>query len=357
VSEHFDIAVIGSGAAGIAAAVSAARTGAKVLLLDKNSAPGGTGGFSGLTTLCGLYDDAGNFLNDGFAREFAEAVAETAPIKTGRLWVLPYRPEKFRSAAEKFFTACPTLKTVWNSPLNDVVAGRNRIISVNGFRIGAVIDCSGDAEVAQAAAAECMATDEATQASAVVFQLRGVTREINSPADAARVLLPIIRAGFPGLNFHFNLEPGSITAKFSGAPAQVPALIEFLRANVCGFENCSSPQTEFNISRRAGRMIVGEYILTGADVLAAKKFPDAIACCAWPMEEWGADGKTKLRWLPPDEFYEIPARALRSSKIKNLFMAGKTISADADAVASARVMGCCLATGAAAGKLAAQAVK
>jgi hypothetical protein len=38
--------------------------------------------------------------------------------------------------------------------------------------------------------------------------------------------------------------------------------------------------------------------------------------------------------------------------IKNLFMAGKTISADMDAIASARVMGCCLATGEAAAKLA-----
>ena len=75
--ERFDIAVIGSGAAGIAAAVSAARAGCRTVLLDKSPAAGGTGGFSGLTTLCGLYDDAGNFLNDGFAREFAEALADS----------------------------------------------------------------------------------------------------------------------------------------------------------------------------------------------------------------------------------------------------------------------------------------
>ena len=47
------------------------------------------------------------------------------------------------------------------------------------------------------------------------------------------------------------------------------------------------------------------------------------------------------------------ARSLRAMRVNNLFMAGKTISADADAIASARVMGCCLATGAAAGNLAA----
>ena len=88
-SEIFDIAVIGSGAAGIAAAVCAARAGRTTLLLDKNNSAGGAGGFSGLTTLCGLYDDAGNFLNDGFAREFAEAIAETAPLQMGKVRVLP----------------------------------------------------------------------------------------------------------------------------------------------------------------------------------------------------------------------------------------------------------------------------
>jgi hypothetical protein len=100
-------------------------------------------------------------------------------------------------------------------------------------------------------------------------------------------------------------------------------------------------------------MIVGEYVLTGDDVLRGKKFPDAVAKCAWPVEQWTAGGKTRLRYLPPGAHYEIPARSLRAARIKNLFMAGKTISADVDAIASARVMGCCLATGAAAGVLAA----
>jgi hypothetical protein len=126
-----------------------------------------------------------------------------------------------------------------------------------------------------------------------------------------------------------------------------------LRANIRGFENCSTPLKNFPVARRAGRMIVGEYVLTGADVLAGRKFPDAVAKCAWPVEQWSADGKTRLRYLPPGAHYEIPARSLRAAKIKNLFMAGKTISADVDAIASARVMGCCLATGEAAARLAA----
>ena len=74
-SERLDIVVVGAGAAGIAAAVTAGRAGFKTLLLDRKPTAGGTGGYSGLTTLCGLYDDAGNLLNDGFAREFATTLA------------------------------------------------------------------------------------------------------------------------------------------------------------------------------------------------------------------------------------------------------------------------------------------
>ena len=204
---------------------------------------------------------------------------------------------------------------------------------------------------------ECLETDEATQASAVIFPLRNVARDMLTPAAAAQVLLPLARAGFPPVNFQSNLEPNSVTAKFTGQPEQVPQLIEFLRANIRGFENCSTPLKEFSAARRAGRMIVGEYLLTGADVLSGKKFPDAVARCAWPVEQWSANGIAKYRYLPPGEHYEIPARSLRAAKIKNLFMAGKTISADVDAVASARVMGCCLATGEAAAKLAASVLK
>ena len=126
-----------------------------------------------------------------------------------------------------------------------------------------------------------------------------------------------------------------------------------LRKTVSGFENCETTLKAFTRAERAGRMIPGRYVITGADVLTGRKFPDAIARCAWPIEQWSADGVASFRYLAPDTCYEVPARCLHAAGLDNLFMAGKTISADVDAIASARVMGCCLATGAAAGKLAA----
>ena len=355
-NESFDIAIVGSGAAGIAAAVTAARAGRKTILLDKNSAPGGTGGFSGLTTLCGLFDDSGNFLNDGFAREFAEAITEGAPRLMGKVWVALYRPETFRKRAAHFFAEAG-VQTHFNCAVADVIVENNRIARLNGFAVGAVIDGSGSAEVARLIGAECLATDETTQASAVVFTLRCVTRPLDSIADAAQVLLAATRAGFAPFSFHPNLEPQSITVKFSGNAEQVLPLIQFLQKNVRGFEHCESASDKFQSTPRKGRMIVGEYLLTGADVLSARKFPDAVARCAWPIEQWNADGRATFKYLPAGAHYEIPARSLRAKEIKNLFMAGKTISADTDAIASARVMGCCLATGAAAGVLAARSLE
>jgi hypothetical protein len=275
----------------------------------------------------------------------------------GRVWVLQYRPERFREVAASLISSCAKLRTQWDAQLTDVVVESGRITRLNGLPVGAVIDCSGTAEVALAVGAECLATDETTQASAIVFPLCNVARELNSSAAMAQVLMPLARAGFPPLNLQPGFDPHTLTAKFTGAVEQVKPLIEFLCKNVSGFENCATPVTEFVPARRAGRMIIGQYVLSGADVLASRKFPDAVARCAWPIEQWGKDGVVRFKYLPAGAHYEIPARCLRAAKIENLFMAGKTISADVDAIASARVMGCCLATGAATGQLAASFVQ
>ncbi len=280
-----------------------------------------------------------------------------APVKMGRVWVLPYRPEKFRALAENLISTTPNLRTQWNTPLADVVVEAGRISHLNSIEVGAVIDCSGTAEVARAIGAETFATDETTQASAVIFTLCKVRKPIATAADMAQVLLPLARAGFPPLNLQACFEPDTFTAKFAGRAEQVPQLIAFLRAIVRGFEECETSIDKITTAHRAGRMIVGQYVLTGEDVLVGRKFPDAVARCAWPIEQWDVKGAVRFHYLPSGAHYEIPARALRAARVENLFMAGKTISADVDAIASARVMGCCLATGAAAGNLATDYLK
>jgi len=98
------------------------------------------------------------------------------------------------------------LQTRWNTTLENAAVENDRIVSLNGLKVGAVIDCSGGAEAARMTGIECLATDETTQASAVIFPLHNVAREMLTPAAAAQVLLPLARAGFPPVNFQPNLE-------------------------------------------------------------------------------------------------------------------------------------------------------
>ena len=352
-----DVAVVGSGAAGLAAAVSAARAGCTTRLIDPRAGPGGTAGFSGLTTLCGLFDEAGDWLNGGFSREFAEALAEGPPVRQERVWLLSYQPERFRSRAAEFLAATPGLTVHWGTPLDRVRVEDGHIVQLNDFPVRAVIDCSGTAEVARLAGSACLATDETTQAPAVIFPLHGVHHDCSSPLANLRLLLPLARAGLPPLHLQPGRELDTVTAKFSGPPAQVEEVITVLRREVTGFAHCSSPSREFHFTPRAGRMILGRHVLSGSDILTARKFPDGVVRGAWPVEQWNAAGQCRLRYLPAGAYYDIPAQSLRATEPGNLFMAGKTISADVDAIASARVMGCCLATGAAAGQLAAAWVR
>jgi hypothetical protein len=357
VSEAFDIAVVGGGASGIAAAITAARAGCTTLMMDSGAAAGGTGGFSGLTTLCGLHGEDGQFLNEGFSREFAGALMREdgvrEPVKMGRMFVQLYRPGSFRAVAGRLLANEARISARWGCPLRDATVREGRICSLNGVRVGAVIDCTGVAAVGRAVGEELLATDDTTQAPAVIFSLENVERDLGTPVAVAQVLLALAHAGLPALSFMPSADNGALSVKFSGRPDQVPGLLKFLQGQLSGFERCWTRQTEFPLARRAGSMIVGRHLLTGDEVLGGRKFSDVVARGCWPVEQWSVDGRQRLRYLPAGEHYDIPARSLRAARTENLFMAGKSLSADVDAVASARVMGCCLATGAAAGKLAA----
>jgi hypothetical protein len=89
------------------------------------------------------------------------------------------------------------------------------------------------------------------------------------------------------------------------------------------------------------------------DVLSCKKFDDAIANAAWPIEVWEQNRRVNMRYFDLDDYYQVPAACLQSNNLDNLFFGGRNISATDGAIASARVMGICLQTGYAAGCMAA----
>jgi hypothetical protein len=96
----------------------------------------------------------------------------------------------------------------------------------------------------------------------------------------------------------------------------------------------------------------GKVVLTKKDVLNCMKPNDGVAIGTWPIEYWNSSGELEMSFFPKMEYYLISANSLISDEIANLFFAGKNISASEDGVASARVMGTCIQTGYAAGKIA-----
>ena len=106
------------------------------------------------------------------------------------------------------------------------------------------------------------------------------------------------------------------------------------------------------------RRVLGDYQLTADDVLSARKFDDAIARGAYPIDIHNPTGTgTVLKRLPPGEAYDIPLRCLMPRNAEGLVVAGRCISGTHEAHSSYRVMPIVMATGHAAGVCAALAAQ
>jgi hypothetical protein len=117
-------------------------------------------------------------------------------------------------------------------------------------------------------------------------------------------------------------------------------------------------QSGVNIGVRETRRVGGEYQLTAADVLEARKFDDVIARCSYPIDIHNPKGSgTILQRLPPGEAYDIPLRCLLPRGVERLIVAGRCISGTHEAHSSYRVMPTAMATGQAAGVCAALAAR
>jgi hypothetical protein len=132
----------------------------------------------------------------------------------------------------------------------------------------------------------------------------------------------------------------------------------FLRRYVPGFEDSYVVQSGVQVGVRETRRVLGEYQLTADDVLGARKFDDAIARGAYPVDIHNPKGSgTLLKRVPPGEAYDIPLRCLLPQHTERVIVAGRCISGTHEAHSSYRVMPIVMATGQAAGVCAALAAR
>jgi hypothetical protein len=139
---------------------------------------------------------------------------------------------------------------------------------------------------------------------------------------------------------------------------QMRQVAAFFRRYVPGFEDAYVAQSGVTVGVRETRRIRGDYVLTAEDLLAARRFPDAIARGTYPLDIHNPTGKgTLLKRIPDGKAYEIPLRSLLPVGVDRVVVAGRCISGTHEAHSSYRVMPISMATGQAAGVCAALAAR
>jgi hypothetical protein len=393
----YDVVVVGGGAAGLAAAVAAGSAGARTALVERYGFLGGMATAGMVSTICGLYHGSSSGspepLNEGFAETFARRLATMPgcqkPVRRGRTFVLPYTPFAFACLADELVASTPHVDVYLHAFLVGVDTGQRgvealRIVTAERtaeLRATVVADTSGDGVVAYRAGAGTETASD-RQLPALVFVLQHVDCEALGAGARLAVLRTLVAAerdgllpeGASNLTLGLSPQPGEVIGKLALAGVmddrserrdfltaaeqegrrRVLAVTEFLKT-LPAFGRAFLSHVAPQVGVRETRRVIGCYQLTRDDVLAGRKFEDAVARASWPIELWeeGRLGAT-YEYLEDGHTYDIPLRSLHARDVENLFMAGRCMSATHEALGSARVIGTCLATGEAVGRAAAR---
>lgn len=394
--ERFDVAVVGGGSAGIAAALGAAELGARTLLLERSDVLGGNASNAFVHTVCGLYRSAaeGDALPalPGFALRFARALraggAAGEAERTGKVWVLPTEPTRIPQVAEALCAQAKDLAVWSGAECVSLALGagaaphRLAVRSRAGTRAidaDLVLDTSGDAAAGALAGAETE-TPETLQLPSFIFRLAGVdTRELQGFARlrVTHAVAGAVRAGSlppgceavlvrPAVAPHaayvtLNLprpkayrpldsrQRHELEAAARDRAERVLAFLRdrpaFARARVDAWPRC--------IGVREARRLEGRSTVTRDDVLQGRRCESEVALSTWPIELW--HDHRRVRFEYPAGPCSVPLGALVSRSHPRLGMAGRCLSATHEALGALRVIGTALATGEALGVAAALA--
>jgi hypothetical protein len=394
-----EVLVVGGGSAGIAAACAAARAGADTMLIDAYGFLGGTltlvtlGGFCGIHAV--LDEEHLGRVVGGLCHELEERLAREhallAPKRHGRIVGVPYESVSLKRIADEM-VAAHGVHTLFHTSAVDVQVEGTRVSAVivenKGGRAAilprVVIDCSGDGDVAARAGAGFeLGHDGETQYGSMMFRLGNVDQAQVAALTRGDIRNHLERAlddGYPlprvSTGVHVNPLEGIVHLNVTklgdkaGAPfnlvdpedlseaeregrRQVRLYEEVFRKYVPGFERSRVIDIGARVGVRETRLIHGDAVLTEDHVRECVKPADGIACSSWPLETHGRGPVTNWEFLPDGEYYGIPWGCLVVKGFDNLLVAGRNLSAEHAAQASARVAGPCMAMGEAAGTAAA----
>ena len=404
---EFDVVVIGGGPAGLAASVSAARHGARTLLVERYGFLGGMGTAGGVTNFAGLYGR-----RNGEMQQLVHGVVDDLLVRIdalgglnqpqdgmqGRIRVRSYDVSAYKCAADQMLVSAGVqlLFHAWAAAV--VMEGRSIAALVvetksgrQAIRAHRFIDCSGDADVAHFSGVPFELGDgqgsalfpstmfrvghvDAPRALAAVGEFSAINKLMDESAlsKPGRYRFPrqgaILRPNKNPTEWRANvtqirnaagmamdatnarqLSEGELEGR-----RQITEYFRFLKNEVPGFEQSAIVDIAPQVGIRETRRICGDYALTGEDILSSARFDDVVGINAWPME-MHVDGA--ISWgFPRDEqraCNDLPWRMLTNSVVSNLLVAGRCASMTHEGQSAARASGGCFVMGQAAGTAAA----
>ncbi|QVY65584.1 FAD-dependent oxidoreductase [Polaribacter sp. Q13] len=396
---NVDVAVIGGGMSGISAAVSAARNGAKVVLVQDRPVLGGNASSEMRVTVNGVQS-----LLNKHKIERETGIVEELLIENWH-----YNPQEsypvWDHVLYNYVVREKNLTLLLNTTALDVKMDGNNIKSVvcrqltteTDFTINAPIfcDCSGDGFVAATAGAEFRqgregkaefneqyAPDEPdgwVMGDCFMMITKDMGRpvpfyapEYTIPFDAEKAFkdkhrkVKQLKEGFWWVELSSDVDiigerdeiRHKLMAHFYGVWDHIKNSGDFPEAANIALDWVGSIP-----GRRESRRFMGDYILSEPDMLGLRHFDDAIAFGGWSLDEHCPGGIENLE-EPASYFhsrfkdvYQVPFRSLYSRNIDNLLFAGRNVSVTHIALSSTRIIGTCSMMGQAAGTAAAMCVK
>ncbi len=393
-----DILVVGGGPSGVAAAITAARKGKRVMIIENNGCFGGEG-TTALVPSFAQFTDGKDFLIGGIGREIRDlTIGEYCDYKRG---YYTFSVEKLKRVYDKLVTNEKNIEFLFFTKMVDVIAHDGHvdyIIAASKFGLFAIqadvyVDCTGDGDLCTWAGADFLYGDQngdvmpPTLCSLwsnvnfdkiepiknrleVAFRDGVFTNEDHHvPGIMASPAKKGVGGGNVGHIFGTNgIDDTSLTDAMVQGRKIVAEFENFYNNYVQGYENAYLCYTADMLGVRESRRIVCDYQLCGDDFKNHAVFHDEIGRYAYPvdihiMKPNREAYDTFLKEFKNEmcygvgESYGVPYRILTPKKLLNVLVAGRCVSTDRQMQASIRVMPGCYLTGQAAGDAAALACK
>ncbi len=407
---NYDVVVAGGGPAGMAAAISAARSGARTLLVEREGALGGVATHSCLPFWLGGSPAAGGLFGELLTALEREGAYVPGPGPAVRYGVpqlglknaFTFDGEKSKYVFEqmaldagaelRYFTQALEVERKGDELEGLYLADKAGLSYVKGIFF---IDCTGDADVVHQAG---FATyrEPVTAPVSLTWQVENVdTAALKAYLEAggdrrfcalieelrqqgnwpwADPILGIFPLEEPGV---FLVNPGMAQVNLDGCdPADRTQcmvtgrkmiheiLAKAMRPRVPGFGEARIRRIATLPGVRETRKIVGEYRLTYDDIVSGRRFPDVVAVSSYGFDlgrpvrqddgSWRSLQPLRENRAVASGVTEIPLRSLRPKSAANLLVAGRCIDAAEQALGPVRVMVPCFGMGEAAGRIAAR---